>query len=213
MKVKLLIATIASIAAVTAHATLITDAVENDGSWTKIDNGGFSTGRDGLVPVEGDSFFYYGTTGTRNAGTWKLFSETFTAETLKVTYSLGEFTDINNPWTWTGAISPLLFADTNEDGLYTWSERILSTTQVSHTAPSNGWEQWEDRYEINASTQTVNGDFVIGEQVGFFVYSPVGSYENFTFDSLQIETIPEPATLGLLGFSVLALMGIRRIGT
>lgn len=193
---------IVSIMALASNATQITDIVDSTNGWTVIDYGSFSTGADGLAPVEGADFFYYRTSGTRNAGVWKLFDDTFTNETLKVTYSLGEFANDTNPWEWTGGISPLLFADIDGDGQYLWSERIIPTTQVSHVTPTNGWEQWEDLYEITEATQTANGDLVSGKQIGFFVFSSVGSYENFTFDSLQIETYVLPVTDVLIEDSV-----------
>ena len=45
---------------------------------------------------------------------------------------------------------------------------------------------------------TVGGHPVIGERIGFFILSPVNSYENFAFDSLSIETITATAALDFI---------------
>lgn len=196
--------------ATSATATLITDPVEHLGGWTTIVNGGFAADKLGLTPVEGSWFFNYNTTATtgRNAGAWKLFDATFVEEELKVTYSIGDF---DSPYSLIGSFAVMLFADTNNDGQYIYSERIAPTTQVSRTVPVDGWERWEDHYEITASTTTAVGDLVIGKKIGFFIYGT--AYENrcMAFDSLTIETIPEPVTIGLMGASLLVLVGFRRL--
>lgn len=188
---------IAAAFSLTANATQIHDAVEYNGGWIVINGGGFAPSKNGLDPVEGDYLWSYGTSSTANQtrGTWKLFTETFQAETLKVTYSVGEWSI--EGWNWTGAISPLLFADTDGNYEFNWSERIIPGTQ-NHTEPTDGWEQWEDVYSITAETMTVGGHPVIGERIGFFILSPVNSYENFAFDSLSIETITATAALDFI---------------
>lgn len=189
--------TVASISAVSAK-TLINDPVEHNDGWTTIVNGGFASDKFGLTSVEGSWFFNYVTTANgRNAGTWKLFDATFVEETLKVTYSVGDFSD---PYSWIGPVAPMLFADTNNDGQYIYSERIIPTTQVSRPVPMDGWERWEDHYEITASTTTAAGDLVVGKKIGFFIYGTVNANKNMALDSLTIETLPGPGKLSLVVF-------------
>jgi len=60
----------------------------------------------------------------------------------------------------------MLFADINSDNILSSSERILPTTEVSRTIPVNGWQQWEDRYNITASTETTGHNLVLGKKIG-----------------------------------------------
>lgn len=189
-----------------ASATLISDTVDNADGWTNIGGGFYSAGIGGLTPVAGTRFWTAADAGNTR-GTWKLFSDTFVEESLKVTYSVGD----RNDKEWTGQATAFLFADTNDDGLYAWTERISSTATTDRTAPVDGWAEWIDTYSIDATTTTANNDLVLGKRIGFFVVSNVGSGENMAFDSLAIETVPEPATLGLVAIIGAGLLGGRRM--
>ena len=189
-----------------ASATLISDAVDNNGGWTNLGGGFYSAGIGGLAPVDGATFWTAANAGN-SRGTWKLFSDTFVEEELKITYFVGDRNDL----LWTGQATAFLFADTNEDGLYAWTERISSTATTDRTDPVDGWAEWIDTYSIDAATTTANSDLVLGKRIGFFVVSNVGSGENIAFDALTIETIPEPATLGLMAMIGFGLLGVRRM--
>lgn len=198
-KAAISVALISVVASIT-NAAAIEDAVENDGTWTTLVNGSFSTSINGLTPVEGAYFFRYNTTATggRVAGAWKLFSDTFSAEELKVTYSIGDQT---SPYSLVPGFDSLLFADINGDNGFSYSERIIPTTVVSHTTPVDGWQQWEDRYIITADTMTAGGDPVLGKKIGFFVQATVNANQDINIDSLSITPVTSPRQLSLMVIS------------
>lgn len=189
-----------------AAATLITDTVDNTDGWANLGGGFYTASIGGLAPVSGTQF-WTAANAVNTRGTWKLFSDTFVEESLKVTYSVGDRNDL----AWTGDVTAFLFADVNGDGLYAWTERINSAVTTDRTDPVDGWEEWVDTYNITATTKTANNDLVLGKDIGFFVLSNIGSGENMAFDSLAIETIPEPATLGIIAAGGIGLLWIRRL--
>lgn len=197
-----------------AEATFISDPVEKPTGWNDISGGGFwSSGTGGLLPVESNFFFSAINYGGVNRGTWKLFAETFSEESLEVSYWIGEpNTTTNLPSTLTAC----LFADVNADGLWQITERILPAVSTN-PAPVDAWAQWTDIYEITAATKTVGGSNVLGSAIGFYVrVAGDGSGKGFVFDALHIETtstaptnpVPEGVLIAWDAESVLKTAGI-----
>ncbi len=200
----MMISAVSTVLPLLASATLIADPIDNNDGWINIGGGFYSTGIGGLTPVAGDNFWTAsGSTSTR--GAWKLFSDTFAAEQLKVFYSVGDRNDST-------AIEPgtFLFADTNNDNTYQWTERILAAT-TSRPSPADGWADWTDTYTISASTATEGGELVLGKKIGFFFTKQMeGASSAYAMDALTIQTIPEPATLGLIVMTGAGLISVRR---
>ncbi|MGE4488653.1 MAG: PEP-CTERM sorting domain-containing protein [Kiritimatiellales bacterium] len=189
-----------------AHATLITDAMDFSGSWTNIGGGWFSAGVGGLTPVEGTGFWTATGSGGNNRGAWKLFDAVFAEEKLQVSYYVGDRDD-KTVYT----LQTFLFADVNDDGIYTWTERITVTDSTSRPTPDAGWQNWVDTYQITASTVTSGGDSVLGKKIGFaFLNAMPDSTYGISVDSLSIQTVPEPATIGMLGLAAVIVIGFRR---
>ncbi|MDQ8194049.1 PEP-CTERM sorting domain-containing protein [Coraliomargarita sp. SDUM461004] len=186
----------------------ITDSVENNDGWEILTGGGFSTGVSGLAPTDGSTFFYARTGGSGNRGAAKYFSETFIEGEYTISADIGH----QEAWTFSEP-GLLLMADTNNDGLYQYSERILDgRTAISNPTPVEGsWETWTISYTINSSTQTANGDLVLGHEIGFYVLDLLDS-DGYAFDNLNISVIPEPSTTAaLLGVTALiGACGMRR---
>jgi len=177
------------VVAAMASATSITNAVEKGEGWTNLGGGWFSATAGGLT-AEAGAKFWQAIGSENNRGAWKLFSDTFATEELQVTYFVGDRND--RTLVVPGAS---LFADTNEDNLYQFTERITPDS-TSRPAPASGWEEWVDTYTIDATTQTVGGDSVLGKKIGFVIVKKLeGGGTGYAFDSLSI--IPEPAGMDL----------------
>ena len=160
----------------------------------------------GWRACSGSQFWTANDASGNSRGTWKLFSDAFTAEQLKVSYSVGDRNDRTLP-----VVTAFLFADTNGDNTYAWTERIVDTATQSRSQPVSGWSSWVDTYAITENTKTALGEAVVGKKIGFFILANVGTGEALSFDALQIETIPEPATLGFATAAGLALLFVRRL--
>jgi hypothetical protein len=181
-------------------ATLITNEVDFSSGWTNLNNSGwFTASVGGLTPVEGSGLWTVTGYNSQNRGAWKLFDTVFTEETLQVSYSFGDRNDKLFP----ESITAALFADTDGNNIYSWTERIPTVAGASHPVPDAGWAVWEDTYEISASTVTANGDPVIGKKIGFvFVTSGLlDSTYGLSFDSLKIESAAVPKVVRLVVFS------------
>lgn len=183
------------------ESTLITDEVSGGdySGWTAF-AGGFVWGASGgLDPVEGGWQFSTKNWDGNNKGCWKLFEEAFIEESLQVTYWMGERTD-GDGFPSSDYLQVCLFADVNADGNWTSDEMIIPYSKLN-PIPSDGWEQWVDKYLITTSTQTVGGSNVVGRTIGFCVYANGGGVNrSMAFDSLQIETtasVPDPAHLSM----------------
>ncbi len=182
-----------------AEATYISDPVEGlAAGWTNISGGTWTTGAVNLLPVEGAVFFTAVDYGSNNRGAWKLFTGTdFVEETLGVSYWVGDRTNRN----FSANITPHLFADVNNDGLWQIAERIVPIL-TSRPVPVDGWTNWVDTYNIDAATLTAGGSNVLGKTIGFYVrVAGEGAGVSINFDSLLIETTtiePEPVPDNLL---------------
>jgi len=184
-------------------AVLLTDVVDSGGGWNTITGGTFSASAGGLTPQAGTSFFNGSNSSSTatNRGISKYFSSyNLAAGTYTATFSLGDLNTL--PFT-TSAFEIKLMADTNNDGNYTYSERINSgITAVSKVNPADAWNTWTYSYTITDSTTTAAGNLAVGSHIGFMILANVAS-SNYAFDNLTIDYVPEPATNALLGAGVI----------
>ncbi len=209
MKNILLSSLVALLASLSLNAQVtISDPVDTDDGWTYITSGGFSPATFGLTPVEGDTFFFATTTSSQNRGAWKYFTDVeFIEGNYTATFSVGKL-DARD---FASGISFLLMADTNDDGNYQYSERILdSRVIVSDPTPASGeWETWTVTWTITGTTETEGSELVLGHDIGFYALASNLNGAGYAFDALDINStaIPEPSAFAAMA-GLLALCGV-----
>lgn len=171
-----------------AGAVELLDPIDLNDGWTIVSGGGFSLTIGGLVPVQGDTFFYARTSSSGSRGIWKYFDDMYFAEG---NYSITLWVGCQNDFAFADNTAFLLMADVNDDGIYQYSERILTGRSIiTEAEPASGeWEQWEYSYAVTSASKTEGGDSVIGHQIGFLVLSSLNN-TGFSADGLSIEYHP-----------------------
>lgn len=109
----------------------------------------------------------------------------------------------------------MLLADTNNNGLYGFSERISTTVYDRPDVSEGGWHSWTYTFTITDDSLTTGGASVIGSDLGFVVLSSAAN-NGFAFDNLSISytsAIPEPASAAaLVGVAFLMVACATRRG-
>ncbi len=209
--------------AVLAQAALITDVIDNDGSWSQY-GGNWNSGlAAGITPQAGTNYFNIYTTGNwNNYSIDKDFGVTLQAG---YTYSISiQFGDKNNTVFVPTAVTAnpynarLSFGFFDPSGVVGGSDvrdaiqalggnADITTSSFVRSIPTTDWSTWS--YDMTVA----EGSALDGLAVNFGVgWNSGGTSDTrgIAFDDLSISIIPEPATLGLVGFSSLGTLVLRR---
>lgn len=179
------------------HAVvIISDPVEDDGSWTVTGNTLHFLGvTAGISPTAGSVLMHLQNFGGRE-GTKSFTGNTVAAGTYMVTFDIGNFN--NNP-----------FADFNLalTGLTANGTVMTPTTSDTTVPPDGGILTWSLTYDIGPA------DPSIGDTLGFRISLPdSGVSKNASFDNLTVSyVVPELSTTAFLfaGLSGLVLLRHR----
>ena len=157
--------------------SLITDAIEDDGTWTlgQAELAYLPAGS-GLSPTAGAVMMHFNAGGDAAAyGTSSVsYSNTLAAGIYTVRIDVGSFS--NRPLASIGAIG------------FTAGGQLLTPDTSSTPTPAQGeFKTWTFTYHIQSAT---------AQQIGFRITVPqTGEHRNVAFDNLQIDFIPEPPSL------------------
>jgi hypothetical protein len=171
---------------------IVTDPVEDDGSWTVTGNSLHFLGvTAGISPTAGSVLMHLQNVGGRE-GTKSFTGNIVAAGSYTVTIDIGNFN--NSP-----------FADFNLalTGLTANGTVLTPTTSDSTVPPDGGILTWTRTYDIGPA------DPSIGDTLGFRISLPnSGVNQNASFDNLTVSyVVPEPSTAAFLfaGLSGLVL--------
>lgn len=198
-------------------ATIYTDAVENDGTWTTIFGGFYGTGS-GLTPSAGSTWLAATTNNQQQRGFYdaQLGTHTVAAGTYTVTFDIG----INDTFAFADRITPIigLTGDlsssaniNNDDGarlLNTLDGTNVSLVSSTTFPTATGFETWTLTYTVGA------GASVIGQDLGFWAKFYTGdspdAAKGYAFDNFSVSFVPEASSAVLCLFGCLALIRRRR---
>ncbi|MDQ8194057.1 hypothetical protein QEH59_06455 [Coraliomargarita sp. SDUM461004] len=166
---------------------IIQDDVDNSDGWQIITGGSFSSNYGLLNPECGIHFFRAQTSGSGNRGAAKYFTNTFATGRYLLEFKIGNQDGIS----FDNDVGIMLMADTNNDGLYSYSERIISGRLIltEDTPTTNTWSTWQIRYIIDENTTTANGDPVLGKPIGCYTLAYLNN-SGYCFDDLSVDFEP-----------------------
>lgn len=167
---------------------IIQDPVDNDGSWALV-AGGWSIGSHGLLPVEGESYFFALPGRNQGRGIWKLFDETFE---LNKTYTAEFMVGMQDRFDTRPALARIdvhFFINDGSDP----DNWITTNREQSGRDPQLGqWEKWTLTTRITRHTRTAGGQRVTeNDKIGFlFRFVGTATHDDgdsqAAFDSLRI---------------------------
>jgi len=206
-----------------AHAALITDVVDNDGSWT-VSGGSWNTGLTaGISPQVGTNYY-----NTYTAANWNNNSlQKNMGVTLQAgyTYSISlQFGDKNNTVFTPSSLPTNPYNDRLSFGFFDptgvgggadvrnavkalGANADVVTSNFIRTIPETGWSTWS--YDMTVAEGSALDGLAVDFGVGWNSGGVAGT-RGIAVDDLSITIIPEPATLGLIAFVGVSILGVRR---